>query len=626
MTYEGALSAEAWAFVDEMLDERISDDNLRRLEAALDGNPLAQRQFFDYCQLHVNLHADVRAQRVVEAFRNRHQSLLLSDCSATASSSGTLHVVPPAPVAILSRIGSGLQGLCTSRYLTATLAVLLLALAVDHFRTRSSGGSRSIALSGAPREGSSPAVAFLAVANGCAWGASASSSHSLGSGVRQGEEIALQEGIAEFRLASGVYLSVEGPAALVVTSPSSFVLQYGKLTANVPWTVSDFRAVASMCRITACDAEFGISLGDGKTEIDVFSGEVLTESASRLDSQYDVDVLEKGTPPASSLPIVDKAFLTESVITQGKALILTAEDGGMKVSQEGAADETRFATRLPMAWPLPITQMYIDAVLASLPVAYWRFESNDNGIFKSDVHGGTDLKVVGKVRLSGSANRVVDFGQSGSGSYLVSHDLFDVLAHTNYSIEVWVKPSHLHCGGVLSLLQEQPERHGAYLELQGARGGKGGRSPFADAYPGRVRFLHRDPPGRNAARGSSCFSVEPYRLRRWQHIVAVKDDTEMRLYVDGKLTARTNEGSSLSSGLRLIVGQQASNILSVPFFGQLDELAMYPHALTDAEVAEHYQAVDWSGVNSQEKSNEKLISFQRNATQPEKLLTIDRSL
>jgi hypothetical protein len=62
------LTTEMWTLADALLDERISADGVRQLEAMLDENPSAQAEFIEYCQLHVNLHANVRAQRVIDDF------------------------------------------------------------------------------------------------------------------------------------------------------------------------------------------------------------------------------------------------------------------------------------------------------------------------------------------------------------------------------------------------------------------------------------------------------------------------------------------------------------------------------------------------------------------------------
>jgi hypothetical protein len=112
-----------------------------------------------------------------------------------------------------------------------------------------------------------------------------------------------------------------------------------------------------------------------------------------------------------------------------------------------------------------------------------------------------------------------------------------------------------------------------------------------------VRFLHRNPPGSSGLSGKSCFSANPYSLRRWQHVVATKSANEMNLYIDGKLVATQVDRTDLPDNLHLLIGQAGAVGRILPFVGQLDELAIYGHALTKKEVEEHYQSLSWKQVN-----------------------------
>jgi hypothetical protein len=206
---------------------------------------------------------------------------------------------------------------------------------------------------------------------------------------------------------------------------------------------------------------------------------------------------------------------------------------------------------------------------------------------------------------------VAEFGLPGSQAFLATRDPIDVLADTDYSIELWFKSSHLHCGDLLSLLAidlpPASERNALLLQLEGARGRPG--SPFTNEHPGTIRFLHRDPPGATHLTGTSCFSDGLYRLRRWQHLVAVKEGVEMRMYLDGKLVGHATDKSTLASRLRLLVGREAVAHTFWQFVGQLDELAIYTRALAPSEVQRHFDAVDWS-QRDPGKLTDDLISWR----------------
>jgi hypothetical protein len=206
------------------------------------------------------------------------------------------------------------------------------------------------------------------------------------------------------------------------------------------------------------------------------------------------------------------------------------------------------------------------------------------------------LSIVGDLRLSGlSGNRVAEF-RPGSDCYLLSREPLDEIARTDYSMEMWVKPSHIHCGSIVALCATDPvtlrEKNAFLLELQG-NGRQQIKGKFSLEHPCAVRFLHRDPPMRNPHTGSSCFSKTQYSIRRWQHVVAVKRGDQMELYLDGKLQGKCNDNTSLASNLHLVVGRQEPLGRVYQFIGQLDELSIYPKALESEEIAKHHQAVDW---------------------------------
>jgi hypothetical protein len=155
------------------------------------------------------------------------------------------------------------------------------------------------------------------------------------------------------------------------------------------------------------------------------------------------------------------------------------------------------------------------------------------------------------------------------------HKLFDRIGR-NPAITIWVRPAWW------------PARN----EKAARACWSGGPKAYSSIeHPGRVRFLHRDPPSYEFALGTSCFSKTPYGLRQWQHIVAVKDGPEMRLYINGEVAASAEDNTPLSDGLELLVGQLDRERDWRPFVGQLDELAFYDRALSDPEIQRHYHLV-----------------------------------
>jgi hypothetical protein len=265
-----------------------------------------------------------------------------------------------------------------------------------------------------------------------------------------------------------------------------------------------------------------------------------------------------------------------------------------KVSKWHTADAAKFATKLTMAGSLPVSTAYVDAVMASKPISYWRFEQCKDGRVPNEIEGATALKEVnGPLRLTGdSSNRVAEFGRPGSEGYLLSEESLNLPAGTDYSIELWVKPSHIHEGACVTMLVDESlgkkELTALYMQFCGAI-----QRSIPAFNRSRFRFLHRNPPGPDSRDGKSCYSRDPYAPRRWQHVVATKEGAAMRLYIDGVVASTEQDKSSLAPNLRLVIGQLGVAKRLHPLVGQMDELAIYDHALSSKEVEAHWKVVDF---------------------------------
>ncbi len=116
-----------------------------------------------------------------------------------------------------------------------------------------------------------------------------------------------------------------------------------------------------------------------------------------------------------------------------------------------------------------------------------------------------------------------------------------------------------------------------------------------DAIPGRIRFIHECRKQFDA----ECSSPEPYAVRRWQHVVATKDESSLKLYLDGQLVKTEEASGALAPGLRVLMGQLLpinpevkDEVTTRLFGGEMDEVALYDRALKETEIAEHFQLAE----------------------------------
>jgi hypothetical protein len=565
--------------------------------------------FVNYCQMHIELGtevtADARAEKVFDAFCQRKERI----------TSGVTHVVGAARSAsnqftiLATAFRHRSAALVRHPAVVFVFGILVAVLFYENwFRANDRESMASI---GTASSSSSPIgtsgipivpVAFLTSANGCDWGLSSPEIRSFGSSVQPGDEIALHEGIAEFRLASGVALSIEGPAAMVMTSPSSLVLQHGRVTVYVPWTVTDFKLTASACRFTACDAEFGINVAGGEVDLHTFSGKVFAAPAieGRRENGFGIDLGETSEVIEREDNLPEGADFSKTNVGAGRGLKLQSKGSVTKVAKWHAAEKDEFATKLTMAGLLPVTDLYQEAVLSSKPISYWRFEDCKNNVVANEIPEACALMINGDLRLAGdSSNRVAEFGRPGSNCFLQSAGVIKLPKGSQYSVELWVKPSHVHEGSLVCMLADlspkRKERAACYLQTAGFDHSRIARPRQS------VRFLHRDPPGFQSSEGTSCYSQTRYSVRRWQYLVATKSDAEIRLYIDGILTDKQPETSSLAANLHLEIGQCGVARPVNPFIGQLDELAIYSRVLSEAEILKHFKAVEFKSSRSPSK-------------------------
>jgi hypothetical protein len=77
-------------------------------------------------------------------------------------------------------------------------------------------------------------------------------------------------------------------------------------------------------------------------------------------------------------------------------------------------------------------------------------------------------------------------------------------------------------------------------------------------------------------------------LNQWTHLVGTHDGTTGRFYVDGiSVGTPVNTPFLPNDGMIFTVGIQDGGAFA-PFFGQLDEVAVYSTALSAARVLVHY--------------------------------------
>lgn len=202
--------------------------------------------------------------------------------------------------------------------------------------------------------------------------------------------------------------------------------------------------------------------------------------------------------------------------------------------------------------------LYSDTVLADAPNGYWRLDdtSDSANLAGSLTANGSPASTTGLLAADNSVARDLN----GSSMYYTAADGTNTDLTDTFTLELWFRADSVTSGYFLS------KGTGAYE--MGVSGG--------------TIFV--------AKRGSGNFLTSSVTVSTGQtyHLVVTKDGSTRALYING--VDRTNLSSNqtcANNSTSLFIG--ASPTPNAFFDGVIDEVAIYPTALSAARVAAHYQ-------------------------------------
>ncbi|UQX03075.1 LamG-like jellyroll fold domain-containing protein [Streptomyces sp. RerS4] len=251
-----------------------------------------------------------------------------------------------------------------------------------------------------------------------------------------------------------------------------------------------------------------------------------------------------------------------------------------RVSATDAAGNTSaLSANVSVTIPTSV-QAYPDKVRADGANLYWRYDDTVSPyVADSSVSGDTSGIQVNAPALRQSPGAVsgasTAMGFNGTSQQVYSDHRQSVGAA--YTIETWFKTNTTRGGKLIGFGNNTVSSSGSFdkqIYMTNT-----GRLVFG-VYNGSARTL-------------STGLFETYNDNKWHHVVATQGPGGMALYVDGQ-----NKGSNSITnhapyaGYWHVGGDNLSGWPSRPtsnfFAGQLDETAVYPSALTQAQVKSHF--------------------------------------
>lgn len=374
------------------------------------------------------------------------------------------------------------------------------------------------------------------------------------------EPIRLLEGYAKLRFLDEAEVILEAPCSFEPVSASEIRITKGRLVGKCPTESSKgFIVRTPNARIIDRGTEFGVVMdADGALETHVLNGEVALTPLNHAGPQETVS-LEAGAARRVS----------------ADAQRVTVIDVDAYQFVRGMKPEERDPMR-----------RYVHLVKSLKPVVYYRFESLTGGIvnnemgdfYQATAHG--DVTIVDVAQGNG-----VRFASSQREGYVLLENSIAELEDANeYTLECWVRPDVVRTGWIVCIENR-------------AGNGAGGlvvhnlEQELRPEFSGKVRFLHRNPPGPYG--GTPVASPQEYIRRKWMHVVGVKTKTEATLYINGQSVADLPDNTNfIDDEFTTMIGMHTPGNgidQGLQFVGLLDELAIYPHALTKDDIEEHYE-------------------------------------
>jgi hypothetical protein len=256
------------------------------------------------------------------------------------------------------------------------------------------------------------------------------------------------------------------------------------------------------------------------------------------------------------------------------ALATLAALGGVSSCTDFTADPATSADGGPSAADASAALSYAATVLADAPVLYYRLGESTTGgpvVDLSTSHRNATFKgtVTTGVRgaIAGDPDTAFHFDGTSSAVVLANGPTF--AGKVPYSVEAWVRAASYTDGRVVTACQSTPN---------------GGWAMYFINDP-KPHFQRETMTGDDDLTGAALAATG------FTHLVGTFDGTTQRLYVDGEVAAaapatRDNAGDF---GVPFVIGANGITGEINQFKGDIDEVAIYDHALSDERVRQHHK-------------------------------------
>jgi hypothetical protein len=220
------------------------------------------------------------------------------------------------------------------------------------------------------------------------------------------------------------------------------------------------------------------------------------------------------------------------------------------------------------------TDLYAVTVLEDSPLGYWRLDESEGRIAKDEMgcNHGTYAGGVQTLRVGAVGAGTAVF-LDGDGARIVLGDVLDFDGSAQFSLEAWIRPQLSTTDGKYRRIIDKgtvEPREGYFLEIHELE-----------------LILERW--SNNESDIAKFTNLSPISDGEYLHVVGTHDGNQLLLYLDGvEVAAGVANGIMPDLDVALVFGSNEADTNN--FIGDLDEVAIYGHALSAERIAEHRSA------------------------------------
>jgi hypothetical protein len=237
----------------------------------------------------------------------------------------------------------------------------------------------------------------------------------------------------------------------------------------------------------------------------------------------------------------------------------------------------------------PPEQSYAATVRSDGAIGYWRLDEATGNTAENSATSGPDGKYVGRnvgrkvLDNPGAVANDAAIDLYGGGAYVSIPPFARYRRLPHWSVEAWVRPTEATWKRAdVALLSHAWQRSSLPFVL--GFGSYNGR--YRDARHAWTGFYDQV-----RRRWSRVADVAVLPLGAWTHLVGTYDSASIRLYKNGALVnSKPATGAPAAGKTPLYIGARWWLASAQFFFGLVDEVALYPTALSPTQIEKHYAA------------------------------------